>query len=58
MKKIVEVDRISVKRNWVRYENIAQDRKIKDLAIRIGKAAALLFNLLRNLSILIYNILI
>jgi hypothetical protein len=55
MKKIVKIDRISVKRNWVRYGNIAQDRKIRDLAIKIGKAAVLLSELLRNLSILVYD---
>jgi hypothetical protein len=55
IKKIVRVDKISVKRNWVRYGNIAQDRKIKDLTIRIRKAAALLSKLLRNLFILVYD---
>jgi hypothetical protein len=51
----VEVNRISVKRNWVRHGNTAQDRRIRDLAVKIGKAVALLSELLRNLSILVYD---
>jgi hypothetical protein len=55
VEKIVEVDRTSVRRNWVRHGNTAQDRRIRDLAIGIGKAAALLSELLRNLSVLVYD---
>jgi hypothetical protein len=58
MEKIVKIDKTSVKRNWVRYGNIAQNRRIKDLTIKIGKIAALLSELLRNLSVLIYDMLV
>jgi hypothetical protein len=51
----VKIDKISVKRNWIRHGNTAQDRKIRDLAIKIGKVAVLLSDLLRNLSVLVYD---
>jgi hypothetical protein len=58
MKKIVKVDRTSVRRNWIRHGNIAQDKRIRNLAIGIGKAVALLSELLRNLSVLMYDMLV
>jgi hypothetical protein len=58
VEKIVKVDRISIKRNWVRHENTAQDKRIRDLAIGIGKAVVLLFKLLKNLSVLVYDMLV
>jgi hypothetical protein len=55
VEKIVKIDRTSVKRNWIRHGNIMQDRRIRDLTIKIGKVAVLLFKLLRNLFVLVYD---
>jgi hypothetical protein len=55
VKKIVKIDKISVRRNWVRYGNTAQNKKIRDLAIGIGKAITLLSKLSKNLSVLVYD---